>query len=268
MKMVLTKPHYLLKPGQERVKQFVLHLIRQGAVFTGRLIGRACLKITLEGRQNLPGPEAIILISNHFSWFDAPVLTLFLPFQPVFLVATESQNRWFVRLFMNLFHGIPIWRGQVDRQAIRKALHVLGQGGVLGIFPEGGIDPELAARVSRGEMITNISNHASRLNARLVRPRSGVALLAVRSKARILPVGLIGTEKIMANLKRLRRTPVTLRVGPAVGPLTIDPRLRGPARRQQLDSLADLMMQQIARLFPPEKRGPYRRLPPGAGERL
>jgi len=59
---------------------------------------------------------------------------------------------------------------------------------------------------------------------------------------------------------KLRRTPVTIRVGRPFGPLQIDPGLRGRARRQRLDELSDLMMQQIAVLFPPENRGPYRNM--------
>ena len=73
-----------------------------------------------------------------------------------------------------------------------------------------------------------------------------------RRIVRSCPWDLLGTERVYANVLRFRRTPVTLRVGKPFGPLQIDPTLRGKARRQRLDELADLMMQQIAALFPPE----------------
>lgn len=244
-------------PGMTMKKLF-LSIFRRSLIIVAGMISRFLLQITVVGVENIPKDKPLILISNHFSWFDAPLLTLLLPIQPIFLVATESQKRWFVRLFINLFNGIPIWRGQVDRKALGKALNVLSHGGVLGIFPEGGIDPNLAEVVSQGEMVTNIYDHASRHCAQLVRPRSGVALLAVESQAHILPIGLIGTEQILDNLLSLRRTRVTLRIGPAFGPFTLDPKLQGRAKRQRLDTLADFIMQQVAILFPPENRGPYR----------
>lgn len=44
------------------------------------------------------------------------------------MVASESQRFWFVRMFMRAFHGIPIWRGQVDRKALSAAIARLRQG--------------------------------------------------------------------------------------------------------------------------------------------
>ena len=90
--------------------------VRRAILKLGRGIGRVAFALTVEGRENLPPKgEPVLVISNPFGWFDAFTLTLFLPFQPVFLVATESQRKWYVRFFMNLFDGIPIWRGQPDR---------------------------------------------------------------------------------------------------------------------------------------------------------
>ncbi len=240
------------------MKALAKSMVQRCLLILAQMVGRFVFRVTIDGQENLPEAKSLILISNHFSWFDAPLLTAFLPFQPAFLVATESQNRWFVRLFINIFNGIPIWRGQVDRKALRQALRVLDQGGVIGVFPEGGIDPGVADLVAQGEMINSIADHASRYNAQLTNPRTGVALLAVESQAHLLPIGLIGTEQILPNLMRFQRTHITLRIGPVFGPLTLDQNLRGRAKRQRLDALADLTMQQIARLFPPENRGPYR----------
>jgi 1-acyl-sn-glycerol-3-phosphate acyltransferase len=243
------------------MNEFFLHIVRTSLVMLAAIVGRLLLDITITGKENVPQSQSLIVVSNHFSWFDAPLLTTFLPFQPAFLVATESQSRWPVRLFIHLFNGIPIWRGQVDRQALRRALNVLKRGGVLGIFPEGGIDPSIAHRVARGQRIENISNHYARESAQLARPRPGIALLAVKSQARLLPVGLIGTEKILQSLRNFKRPAITLRIGPAFGPVTADSQLHGRDRREQLDLLADQIMQHIAALFPPENRGPYRHEP-------
>lgn len=236
--------------------------VRRLILKMGRGLGYLLLKVSTVGKENLPPePEALIVISNHFGWFDAFILTVFLPFQPVFLVATESQRKWYVRWFMNLFDGIPIWRGQVDRDAFRDALKVLREGRPLGVFPEGGINPELMARVAAGELITSQTGASSRIDGILARAKPGTALLATLSHKRILPVALLGTDHIGGNLRRLRRTPITISIGPIFGPLTVDAALAGPEKRRAIDRLSDEMMVHIAAMFPPEKRGPYANWP-------
>ncbi len=225
----------------------------------GRPLSFILFDVKVEGRENLPRDDQrpLIVIANHFSWFDAPLLAIHLPFPPAFLVATESLQRWWVRAFIRLFDGIPIWRGQVDRNALKFSLDGLKRGLILGIFPEGGMNPDNRERIARGEQIPEIREHASRRSGALVRGRSGTALLAVQGQAYILPVAICGTEKILDNLPRWRRTPIHFRIGPVFGPLQLDPALRGPQRRAQLDRLTDEMMVHIAALFPPERRGPY-----------
>jgi 1-acyl-sn-glycerol-3-phosphate acyltransferase len=233
-------------------------LVRRAILAFGRSLGWIFFSLRVEGATNLPqGREAIIVISNHFGWFDAFILTLYLPFQPVFLVATESQRKWYVRFFMNLFDGIPIWRGQVDREAFRSALKVLDEGRPLGVFPEGGINPELAERTARGEQITAQTGPTSRIGGALARAKPGTALLATMSHKRVLPIALLGSDRIGSNLRHLRRTVVTMRIGPIFGPLVVESGLSGTQRRARIDEMSDDMMREIARLFPPERRGPY-----------
>ena len=233
-------------------------LVRRAILAFGRSIGWIFFSLRVEGSANLPkGREPLIVISNHFGWFDAFILTLYLPFQPVFLVATESQRKWYVRFFMNLFDGIPIWRGQVDREAFRSAIKVLDEGRPLGVFPEGGINPELADRAARGEQIVTLTGPTSRVGGALVRAKPGTALLATMSHKRILPIALLGSDRIGSNLRHLRRTVVTMRIGPIFGPMAVDGELTGPARRARIDEMSDDMMREIARLFPTDRRGPY-----------
>ena len=230
---------------------------RQIAIAVGWLISKILLDVKVHGAENLlRNAHPMIVIANHFSWFDAPILAVHLHFAPAFIVATESQRYWWFRSFVKVFNAIPIWRGQVDREAFRRSRAALQEGYVLGIFPEGGMDPDFAEQVARGETINRYI--PGRRIPVLARPKSGTALLAIQTGSCILPVGLVGTERVYHNMLKLRRTPVHIHVGHPFGPLQIDPGLRGRARRQRLDELSDLMMQQIAALFPPESRGPYR----------
>ena len=234
----------------------LIHLGSRLLLAIGRLLSRIILKVEIIDAQNVPRNEPLIVVSNHFSWFDGPLLAMWLPVQPSFLIATESTRFWYWRLFVRLYNCIPIWRGRVDRRALQAALNVLRSGGVIGVFPEGGIEPSLAERRDRGELIQNVI--FARANPELARARPGVAFLAVESEVRILPVALTGTEKIWENLRKFRRTQVTIKIGEAFGPLKLTEEATGRTKREQLDSYADLTMRRIARLFPPDKRGPYR----------
>ncbi len=239
------------------MRHYLMSFTRRIAIAVGWLISKVLLDIKVDGVENLPrNAHPMIVIANHFSWFDAPIMAVHLPFAPAFIVATESQRYWWFRTLVKLFNGIPVWRGQVDREVFRRSVAALQEGYVVGVFPEGGMDPEFAEQVARGETINRYIQ--GRRIPVLSRPKSGTALLAVQTGSYILPVGLIGTERVYQNILKLRRTPVIMRVGRPFGPLQVEPGLRGRTRRQRLDELADLMMQQIAALFPPESRGPYR----------
>lgn len=232
--------------------------LRSILVQVGRFIVWLLFHVTIEGIENAPRhPKGLLVISNHFSWFDAPVISLLLPYPPAYLIATEAVNNRWIRPFTTIFESIPIWRGQVDRQAMTMAIRTLREGGIVGIFPEGGINPDLADAVAQGRQIAELQGNMSRTDGTLIRAKSGVALLATMSGAQILPVALMGSQHILANLRRWRRTPLTLRIGLPFGPLTLAADSKGVARRQQMDQLTHEMMGHIAVLFPPEQRGPY-----------
>lgn len=235
-------------------------LLQSVLVFLGRVIGGLFLSVSITGLENIPRGEALILVSNHFSWFDGPLLMVYLPMRIAFLIAVETERIWFFRFLSRSFNLIPIWRGQVDRKAMRTAIAALKSGRTIGVFPEGGIDPSLAEARERGERIDQIAGHTARHSASLIEARPGIGLLATQAQARLLPVGLMGTEKILVNLRRLRRTKVSIRIGKPFGPLSVPKGTPRSERRKRMDELTDETMHHIAALFPPENRGPYRDL--------
>lgn len=223
----------------------------------GRFLSHFVFKINIEGKENLPKSGPLLIISNHFTWFEAPLLIGHLPFAPSFVAATELKRFWWFRLGAYAYDLVPIWRGQVDRTAIKKASDLLASGRAVGIFPEGGVNPAIQEAVARGERIDTAEGHLVRQPAELISARPGAAFLAVRNKVPILPVAFIGTENTLENLAKWRRTPITMRIGPVFGPLAVDPQLKGQEKREATDALGDVMMTQLAKLFPPEYRGVY-----------
>lgn len=232
-------------------------LLQSVLVFMGRVIVSIFLSVSVTGLEHIPRSEALILVSNHFSWFDGPLLMIFLPFRIAFLLAIETERVCFFRFLSRSFNLIPIWRGQVDRKAMRAALAALSDGRTIGVFPEGGIDPSMAGARERGERIEQIAGHTARHSAKLIRPQSGIGLLATQAQARLLPVAVLGTEKILVNVRRLRRTQVKITIGHPFGPLTIPDDIPRKERRRHLDALAHEAMKNVAALLPPGNRGPY-----------
>lgn len=236
----------------------MLTLIRFLAYLIGYPLFHAIMKIKVVGREHLPPVgQPLILICNHFSWFEVPLLIGKLPYRPVVLGSAEVWQHPVGYWLARAFGGIPIHRGQVDRQPLKQALAVLERGGVLAIFPEGGIDPELRPLTEAGVNVAGVAGQTVRIPPRLISARPGAAYLAVRSGACILPTAVEGAEYLWQNLRRGRRTAVTLHIGAPFGPLELAEGLRAGERRTAVDQLGDEMMGHIAALLPPEQRGPY-----------
>jgi 1-acyl-sn-glycerol-3-phosphate acyltransferase len=130
----------------------------------------------------------------------------------------------------------PVHRGTFSTDALRAAEAVLEQRGVLGIFPEAG-------------------NWAT-----VLRPaRPGAAFLAVRTGAPILPMGFANLNKVFPSLRKGKRASITIRIGKPFGPFHAIG--RGHKRRPKLEAIGHEIMERIARLIPPEKRGHYSKDP-------
>ena len=219
------------------------------------------VKVTVKGLENLPeeGKMPLVLVANHFSYLDPLILMSRIPRRARFLAAIEMTKIFFFSHILKVFEGIPVWRGQVDRKAIKTSIRHLEDGGILGVFPEGGIIPELQEKVARGEKIVDAPNTKSRLPAVLANARPGTAYIAAQAEAYMLPVAMIGTQDIENNMKRFpwKRTHVNIVIGKPYGPIKVDPALKGRAKRRALEAYSDEMMASIAELMPVENRGPF-----------
>lgn len=192
-----------------------------------RVILKIGFKARVEGESNVPSEGPVILVANHLSMLDPIVLGCAIP-RPVRFMAKHElfSNRLFAWVLTSL-GAFPVRRGQADREAFHKALEVLLKGQVLGIFPEG----------------------TRSLTGRLQAPYSGAVILAEKTGAPIVPVGIVGTDKILrkgAVLPRPGR--ISVRVGRPIYASCLSQEPAQEAGRTAVD-LKSVMMQHIAELI-------------------
>jgi len=184
------------------------------------------------GTENIPEKGGVILAINHMSHLDTPLMMVN-PIRPdiTALVTTKYKEKFFVAWFTNTAEGIWINRDVADFTAIRTASKALSEGLALGIAPEG-------TRSNNGQLQTG---------------KPGTLMLAVKTGAPIVPVGITGTETALHELAHFRRPRLTVRFGK---PFIIPPFERG-SRSQDLKKWTHELMLRIAALLPASYRGVY-----------
>ncbi|HTY73145.1 MAG TPA: lysophospholipid acyltransferase family protein [Actinomycetes bacterium] len=151
---------------------------------------RVLFRPWVEGEENVPAEGPAIIASNHLSFIDSFFMPLVIQRRVTFLAKSDYfRGRGLKgRLTAGFFKGagqLPVDRsgGRASEAAIRTGLRVLGQGELLGIYPEGTRSPD----------------------GRLYRGRTGVARLALEAKVPVIPVAMIGTDKVQPIGRRLPR---------------------------------------------------------------
>jgi 1-acyl-sn-glycerol-3-phosphate acyltransferase len=191
----------------------------------------------VKGRENVPVKGTFLIVCNHLSLADPPMVAASIPLKCVFMAKEELfRNRW-PRFWVSNFGAIPVSRGGVDREAIRVAEDWLKKGVSLIIFPEGGRSKTASIQTAF----------------------TGAALIASRTGVPVLPVSISGTEKLKnMRLKPLmwcvfHRPKMTVNIGRPFQPSPAE----GKLPKEQRQALMNEIMVKIAALLPPEYRGVY-----------
>ena len=137
------------------------------------------------GKENLLREGPVILASNHTSYLDPIVLGLAYRRRIFFMAKEELFRIPILRTLITMFNAFPVKRGSSDRGALRKALEFLSQDQVVGLFPEG-------TRHRDGEMGA---------------VQTGIGLLAYKTGAPIVPLGIVGTDKVFPKGRIFPRFP-------------------------------------------------------------
>lgn len=185
----------------------------------------------VKGLDNIPSDGAAILASNHLSFSDSVFIPVIVPRQVRFLAkkdywqgkgASGTWNRW----FFDITGQIPMDRsgGAASQDSLAAGEEALLNGDLLGIYPEGTRSPD----------------------GRLYRGKLGVAHLALRARVPVIPMALIGTDKVQPidrNIPRIRR------IGLIIGePLHFDAYYANADDRFAQRAVTDRIMSQIMRL--------------------
>src|SRR5690554_4580945 len=110
--------------------------------YVGRELYRVYLRLLfrtkVEGRENVPTEGGVLLVANHASYLDPPLLGGAVDRPVHFMAKAELFELPFLKWAMPRVKAFPVHRGGADRRAIRSAISLLQEGHVVGIFPEGG----------------------------------------------------------------------------------------------------------------------------------
>lgn len=185
----------------------------------------------VEGVEHIPVDGPGIVMINHIAFVDPIVAMGVMPRNIVPLSKVEAYRYPVFGIFPALWEAIPVHRGEFDRKALRSAMQVLAAGEMVLVAPEGTRGPALQ------------------------RGKEGVAFLAHRTGAPILPVAIEGTEGFptLPLSRRWRRPGAVVRFG---RPFRFRSGLPRP-NREGLRRMTDQAMYVLARMLPEQRRGVY-----------
>ena len=196
-----------------------------------RFLMTLLLDYEVEGLENIPEEGPLIAVQNHMISIDTVIGAAFVHRQIMGMSKVENYSNPIVAFFFKLYGTFPVRRGEVDRQALRTSLRILKEEKVLMAAPEG-----TRSRTSS-----------------LQKGKDGLSYIAVKSGAPIIPLAIWGQEVFWQQLRRLRRTKVTVAFGK---PFLLDPG-EGKLTREDLTQMTHEMMYRIAALLPAKYRGYY-----------
>ncbi len=186
--------------SQEEVAERILRFLRPRradafyAVTRSVLAGllRGIFRMRISGAENIPAGGPFILAPNHRSLLDIPVAAAVTKRKVWFMAKEELFRSKASAALLSRLGGFPVKRGRPDRTPLLRALRLLAEGEVVGIFPEG----------------------TRRPHARFEELEEGFAYVALRSAAPVVPVAISGTEAVFPPGGKLPRL---VRIRVAVG---------------------------------------------------
>jgi 1-acyl-sn-glycerol-3-phosphate acyltransferase len=222
-------------PIESSITPLIVALTTGGRVF-GRIMGRVKATGAID---EIPRDGPVILAANHASNLDAVAIgSWMMPNlgRRIHWLGKKELFAWPIIGWAAAHGGVhPVDRGAADIEAFRLATRILDQGQILFVFPEGTRSPDGALQTAR----------------------DGIAVLALRTGAPIVPIGISGSNRVWPKGQKLPHPGghVTVRVGAPFRPTDLLP--PGTDRRTAKGLVTTMIMERIAALLPPAQRGAY-----------
>lgn len=185
---------------------------------------KVLFRVRVIGREHVPRNGVYIVAPSHRSILDVPFAAFSTRRRIRFMAKKELFSTRIGRAAFKVLGAIPVDRGATDRSALRACQEALEAGEPVGVFPEG----------TRNGGPTLGSLH------------DGVAYLALKLGVPIVPVGIGGSEEILASgkvLPRIRK--VVVIIGPPIEPPARD----GTRRRSEISGLTEELRSRLQRCF-------------------
>ena len=172
------------------------------------------------GREKVPLEDKLIVVSNHASVFDPPLISAAIPRPVSYMAKQELFEVNGLRQLITSLGAYPVNRTGFDRRAIRQAVSRLEEGWATGIFLEG-------TRTKDGK---------------IHEPKLGAALIAAKANAPLLPVCLCGTEKILFSGSKFPKSiPIEIKIGDIIPPPS-------STKKEQLEATSQICADTINKL--------------------
>lgn len=175
--------------NREPVESLVLYRLLKWSVIIPIL--RFYFRCRVYGQENVPLDGPLVVVSNHASDLDPPIVSVCMRRPLAFMAKEELFEVPLLKQFISLYGAYPVKRGSADRSAIRSALNSLAEGWAAGIFLEGTRTPD----------------------GKITEPKLGAALIAAKANVPLLPVSVWGTHLVKRQGLIANSVPITVRIG-------------------------------------------------------
>ncbi|NER34497.1 MAG: 1-acyl-sn-glycerol-3-phosphate acyltransferase [Oscillatoria sp. SIO1A7] len=204
-----------LEKKREPIESLILYHLFKWSVVSPML--HIYFRGRIYGAERVPESGPLVVVGNHASDFDPPIVSNCLRRPVAFMAKEELFQVPILKDAIRLYGAYPVRRGSVDRSALKAALSYLKEGWATGVFLQGTRTP----------------------NARITNPKLGAALIAAKTKAPLLPVSLWGTQNIVKKGSLLPKpVPVTVRIGELID-------APSSTEREELEAVTDRCVEAI-----------------------
>ncbi|MFK8027111.1 MAG: acyl-[ACP]--phospholipid O-acyltransferase [Gammaproteobacteria bacterium] len=198
------------------VSIYIMKIIPKQSLKTlGRILFKLLYRVEVKGLENYPKDNApYVIVANHTSFLDGPLLMSYMPDLPVFAINTAVNKKWWAKIFTQFFEMYPL--DPTQPMAVKGLVKMLKNGRKVVIFPEG--------------RITN--------NGSLMKVYEGPGKIAELGGAKLIPVRIDGAQyTVFGRLKGLIKLKVfpkiTISICPPVD-INIPKEIRGGARKMAM----------------------------------